>query len=128
MKTFMQAIALVLLCTGLSFPTFAQQEIEPDNPVIDVNFTADLPAIPIPASAADGLTEIPQPLVLQHPTNGQCYAFRCAAGTECPDCKLYWKDRNGDGRINPRRELRCRCGENPEAKCRIKVRQIACPD
>jgi len=56
--------------------------------------------------------------------NGVCYTFSCDK-SNCSDCKLYWYDRNGDGKVQPRRELRCFCA--PKKKlCKIRVRASKC--
>ena len=55
--------------------------------------------------------------------NGKCYTFGCDK-SQCSDCKLYWKDRNGDGKVQPRRELRCFCA--PKKPCKIRVRKSKC--
>ena len=56
--------------------------------------------------------------------NGVCYTFACDK-SNCSDCKLYWNDRNGDGEVQPRRELRCYCA--PKKKmCKIRVRRSRC--
>ncbi|MEM6802776.1 MAG: hypothetical protein AAF696_15310 [Bacteroidota bacterium] len=55
--------------------------------------------------------------------NGMCYTFACDKNN-CSDCKLYWKDRNGDGKVQPRRELRCFCA--PKKPCKIRVRKSKC--
>ncbi|MCB0628813.1 MAG: hypothetical protein R2824_28760 [Saprospiraceae bacterium] len=126
MKTIMQALVLVLLCTLATARLQAQTELSMDSPVMDVNFTLDpvLQIDPKPATAQPVL--IPQPLVLKHPKNGKCYAFRCAKPVGCENCGLYWKDRNGDGQINPKQELRCRCQGDPDTACKIRAREVAC--
>lgn len=51
--------------------------------------------------------------------DAKCLTFRCAQ--DCNACKLYWWDRNQDGKVQPRRELRCACTR--EKTCKIQVRQ-----
>ncbi|MEL6252105.1 MAG: hypothetical protein AAFR87_08850 [Bacteroidota bacterium] len=55
--------------------------------------------------------------------NGVCYTFACDK-SNCSDCKLYWNDRNGDGKVQPRRELRCFCSS--KKLCKIRVRRSKC--
>ena len=63
-----------------------------------------------------------KPVVLRH--NDQCYLFECVENGECDQCRLVWWDRNGDGNVQPLKELRCVC---PGAgKCRIKVTKVHC--
>jgi hypothetical protein len=126
MKTIMQAIALVLLCTAFSLQLQAQTELTIDSPLIDVDFTLgpDLQIDPKPAAAQPVL--IPQPLVLKHPKNGKCYAFRCAKPEGCENCGLFWKDLNGDGQINPKKELRCRCQGDADLECKVRAREVTC--
>lgn len=64
-----------------------------------------------------------KPVVLRH--EGNCYIFSCGKGKECSDCNLYWWDRNKDGKVQPRRELRCAC-PSARARCKINVRKIKC--
>ena len=54
-----------------------------------------------------------------------CYEIYCQQGPECKDCQLTWWDRNGDGKIQPRRELRCVCTKTGD-KCAIKARRVKC--
>lgn len=62
------------------------------------------------------------PITIKH--NGACYTFGCQKGGTCTDCKLYWYDRNGDGKVQPRRELRCFC--SPGKMCKIRVKKSKC--
>lgn len=122
----MQFFALVLLCTGLSFPAFSQDMPLEKSPIVDLDLTLSPGhALPKP-NTSSGVTEIPQPLVVKHPKNGNCYALKCASQSGCSECSLLWKDRNGDGKINPRKELRCRCKADPEKECRIRAKRVAC--
>ena len=62
------------------------------------------------------------PVTIKH--KGNCYQFGCQQGKECKDCKLFWFDRNKDGKVQPRRELRCGCTVGKQ--CRVRVRKIDC--
>jgi len=62
------------------------------------------------------------PITIKH--NGACYTFGCEKGSGCTDCKLYWYDRNGDGKVQPRRELRCFCA--PKKMCKVRVKKSKC--
>ena len=72
--------------------------------------------IPRPTKVSD------QPVVLKY--KGNCYKFGCQKGEGCSDCKLAWYDRNGDGKVQPRKELRCICSTGD--KCRVRVKRIEC--
>ncbi|MEM6346685.1 MAG: hypothetical protein AAF927_22555 [Bacteroidota bacterium] len=61
-----------------------------------------------------------KPVVLRH--NGKCYMFKCDPA--CSNCKLVWWDRNGDGEVQPRRELRCVKAKGQTGK--ISVTKIPC--
>lgn len=60
------------------------------------------------------------PIVVKQ--NGNCYKVGCAK--ECTDCKLAWYDRNGDRKIQPRKELRCICKTGKQ--CKIRVGKADC--
>lgn len=63
------------------------------------------------------------PIVLKF--GGDCYQFGCAKGDGCDNCRMAWWDRNKDGKIQPRRELRCFCPET-RTQCQIRVRKVKC--
>ena len=64
-----------------------------------------------------------RPVILRH--KGICYQFSCnKSGKSCPDCTLHWFDRNQDGKVQPRKELRCFC--DVQKPCRIRVRKRPC--
>lgn len=73
--------------------------------------------VPAPTKSGKG------PIVLKFGDN--CYQFGCAKGGECSDCRMFWWDRNKDGKVQPRRELRCFCPSG-RSKCKIRVRKIPC--
>jgi len=54
-----------------------------------------------------------------------CFQIGCDKKGGCTNCELYWWDRNGDRKIQPRQELRCIC---PDASkpCKIKGRRTDC--
>lgn len=126
MKTIMQTIALVFLCTFCSLQLQAQTELSVESQELSIDFPIDPIHKINPKAATANPVLIPQPLVLKHPKNGNCYAFRCARPEGCEACGLYWKDLNGDGQINPKKELRCRCKADPQKQCKIRVRKVAC--
>ena len=115
-------IVLFLGITAFFMPqnSFAQQ----DKPV-SIDLDIDLP-IPKDIQLPGQNQPIPldDPIILQH--NGKCYAFGCQEGPGCEHCTLYWKDRNKDGKINPKKELRCRCDNDPEKKCKLRVKKVEC--
>ncbi|MEM7659620.1 MAG: hypothetical protein AAF399_26125 [Bacteroidota bacterium] len=83
---------------------------------------------PVSVSAAKKLS-VPRsvktsstPIVLRR--DGKCYEFGCKAGNGCNSCQLVWYDRNGDGKVQPRKELRCVCGQGDQ--CKIRVRKVPC--
>lgn len=60
------------------------------------------------------------PVILKN-QNG-CFAFSC--DKSCQSCRLVWYDRNGDGKVQPRRELRC---VNAKGKVgRVSVSKVTC--
>ena len=64
-----------------------------------------------------------RPVILRH--KGNCYQFACGKSPEgCDNCRLFWKDKNGDSKVQPRRELRCFC--KGKKRCRIRVRKLRC--
>ena len=64
------------------------------------------------------------PIVLKR--GQRCYKFSCVPRNNCTNCKIYWWDKNGDGKIQPRRELRCGCSGMIN-QCKMKVELIDCP-
>ena len=61
-----------------------------------------------------------RPIVLRH--NGTCYQFSCDPA--CGTCQLVWLDRNGDGKVQPRRELRCVNAKGKVGK--VSVQKVRC--
>ncbi|MEL6651656.1 MAG: hypothetical protein AAFQ87_12720 [Bacteroidota bacterium] len=60
------------------------------------------------------------PVILKN-QNG-CFAFSC--DKSCQSCRLVWYDRNGDGKVQPRKELRC---VNAKGKVgRVSVSKVPC--
>jgi len=57
-----------------------------------------------------------KPIVLRH--EGTCYMFSCDPA--CGSCQLVWWDRNGDGKVQPRRELRCVNAKGEAGKVSLK--------
>lgn len=45
----------------------------------------------------------------------------------CKDCVLLWKDINTDGKIQPRKELRCACPQS-KAQCKLAANKVPCPN
>lgn len=63
-----------------------------------------------------------RPITLKY--NGNCYQFGCQKGQKCLNCQLHWYDKNRDGKVQPRQELRCGCDKGEQ--CRIRVRRVEC--
>lgn len=59
-----------------------------------------------------------KPITLKY--KGACYQFGC----DCKTCKIAWYDRNGDNKVQPRKELRCLCAKGE--KCKIRVEKADC--
>lgn len=59
-----------------------------------------------------------KPITLEH--KGACYKFGC----DCKTCKIGWYDRNGDNKVQPRKELRCLCTKDEQ--CKIRVEKTDC--
>jgi len=72
----------------------------------------------IPTSLSKSIKTADGPIVLRK--NGKCYQFAC----EGRACKLFWWDRNGDGKVQPKRELRC--GDKGRESCGIRVKEVPC--
>lgn len=128
MKTILQAIAMVLLCTSLSLQAGAQSEISVDTPAFDLEFMLPKAGKDKIKAGPQQVSVIDQPLILKNPKTGKCYAFRCQAEDSCENCVLLWRDRNENERINPRTELRCRCQGDPEKSCKVRVQEVACEE
>lgn len=75
--------------------------------------------LPAPTKVGSG------PIVLKF--GNRCYKFACGKSRsgECDNCRMVWWDRNKDGKVQPRRELRCFCPKTRE-RCRIGVRVVKC--
>ncbi|MEL6732112.1 MAG: hypothetical protein AAFP83_13365 [Bacteroidota bacterium] len=52
-----------------------------------------------------------------------CVEMTC--DDNCKNCRMYWWDRNNDGKVQPRRELRCICPASTQ-RCKIKARRTNC--
>ncbi len=65
-------------------------------------------------------------LILKHPTTGKCYEVWCGGGVRCEECAMYWRDKNGDGKINPIKELKCRCEEDRNEICKKYAKRVRC--
>ncbi len=63
------------------------------------------------------------PLTLEH--DGKCFQIACAKEKNCSTCGLMWWDRNGDGKVQPKRELRCVCKES-KTQCEMRGRKKDC--
>ncbi len=63
-----------------------------------------------------------RPVVLRN--GNQCYKFSCGKQAGCSDCRLFWWDRNGDGKVQPRREVRCACSSRK--LCPVRVEKVDC--
>lgn len=89
-------------------------------------FTLPSPAsfTPISKSAKPQQIKLPakarvssKPVTLKK--DGNTFTFSCQQ--DCRNCRLFWWDRNKDGKVQPKRELRCACTK--EQTCKIQVRQ-----
>ena len=75
--------------------------------------------------ASRRIVKLKTPLILKR--GDVCVKIGCKAapGGDCKtDCHLLWKDRNKDGKIQPRKELRCVCKN--KGKCGIVARKTKC--
>ena len=68
--------------------------------------------------------ELPQPFTVGY--NGSCYAITCKNSKDCR-CSLLWWDRNGDGQMQIRKEVRCQC-KGTKKQCRIVGKRVTCTD
>lgn len=64
---------------------------------------------------------ISSPLVVKRA--GKCYQLGCA--NNCGRCTMVWWDRNGDGKVQAKKELRCACRDS-QKQCEIKGRKDSC--
>lgn len=76
------------------------------------------------SAKATGIKQLRNPLYLKR--NGKCFKIQCYPTKECKDCAMLWKDRNGDGKVQPRKELRCGCKSSPKATCNMDWAQVQC--
>jgi len=82
----------------------------------------------VPASTAKKLRlprnvkRVPTPLNLKH--KGACYQIGCVKGKECDTCGMFWLDKNKDGKVQPRKEIRCICKEGKP--CKVRGRKVEC--
>ncbi|MFK7923947.1 MAG: hypothetical protein AB8H47_18455 [Bacteroidia bacterium] len=60
-----------------------------------------------------------RPITLK--SGGKCYVFACA---DLKVCTLVWLDRNKDGKIQPRKELRC--VDSRGNQCQMVIKQVKC--
>lgn len=89
----------------------------------DFEFTAKMAPASVSAAAANPIP-INDPIKLKR--NGKCYVIRCQEAPGCDKCTLFWKDENGNGKINPKKELRCRCTSDPQKECKAQAKEVAC--
>ena len=54
--------------------------------------------------------------------SNSCVTFKCETGCRCI---MAWRDKNKDGKIQPRTELRCVC-PNTQKLCKIRAKIIPC--
>ncbi len=66
--------------------------------------------------------KIDKPIILQR--GGNCYKVG-PSKNNCESCHLLWYDTNGDGKIQPKRELRCVCNDCPEP-CKVRGKRVDC--
>lgn len=89
--------------------------------------TANLKSISAPQAAQlqmpRKVKRIPNNIVLRK--GNLCYRVGCATGNGCSNCNMYWWDRNGDRKIQPRKELRCVCSDGKK-KCKVRAQAIKC--
>ncbi len=84
--------------------------------------------IDVPASFSkvlkntNNIKAMPKTFVLKHKSS--CYEFK-AYSNNCNNCVILWKDRNGDGKVQPKKELKAVCKETRKP-CNIKVRKVKC--
>ncbi|MEM6377866.1 MAG: hypothetical protein AAF705_06620 [Bacteroidota bacterium] len=71
----------------------------------------------------NNIKELNGPITLKRGNN--CYEVYCARNKSCGDCTFLWKDLNRDGKIQPKRELRCVCKRSGD-NCGIKARKVDC--
>ncbi|MEM7373313.1 MAG: hypothetical protein AAF587_32105 [Bacteroidota bacterium] len=75
----------------------------------------------IPYSEAEEMNIPAEAKSTSHPItlkrDGICYTLSCEG-------KLYWLDKNGDGKVQPRKELRCYCSKGKQ--CAITVTKSRC--
>lgn len=98
------------------------------------NYTFLLPASvkksaqPISASMSKTLMlprsvkRLPSPITLKR--DGKCYKIGCDTRS-CSDCQLFWYDRNKDGKVQPKRELRCYCVK-AKKRCEMRGKEVPC--
>ncbi len=55
---------------------------------------------------------------------GVCYEIS-PGNEDCKQCFLFWNDKNGDKKLQPREELRCICF-NCEEPCSVKGKKVLC--
>ncbi|MEO0895908.1 MAG: hypothetical protein AAFY71_05890 [Bacteroidota bacterium] len=69
-----------------------------------------------------GVRRVPTPFVLQY--KGNCYQLGCMKGKGCDDCAMFWLDKNRDGKVQPRKEIRCICKQGKP--CKVRARKVPC--
>ena len=67
--------------------------------------------------------QIKTPYVVKY--KGSCYAIGCAKSSSCKECEMYWRDLNGDKKVQPKKELRCICIKGNTA-CKITAKRTNC--
>ena len=71
---------------------------------------------------AKGAKKFDGPIVIKK--KGVCVKVTCSQ-KDCDSCTLLWSDRNNDGNINPKKELRCVCKDTRKL-CGIMGKKIRC--
>lgn len=72
--------------------------------------------------ALPNVKKLDGPIVLRR--NGNCYKLGCPK-KDCSNCALYWWDKNQDGKVQPKKELRCGCSDSEKA-CKMRVKKVEC--
>jgi hypothetical protein len=89
---------------------------------VKMNLKTGLESYGKEAVVLPNVKKIDGPIVLRR--NGKCYKLGCPK-KDCSKCALYWWDKNQDGKVQPKKELRCGCAESNQA-CKMKAKKIEC--
>ncbi len=95
--------------------------------VFDLSPQVRRSAKPVSASMSKSLNipskakRLPSPITVKR--KGKCYKIGCDK-RGCSSCQLFWLDKNGDNKVQPRKELRCICKEN--RACELRGKQVDC--